>query len=157
MSAEASPALSGLDRESLIFTRYITGRGPTDYVVRKYQDGHLAIPFRREQATDPLDAALVLFSRRGGGFVRVADAYARVFRPHGILRQKLTLLLAVLEHAPPFYPDLTSGMVAGSVPGAAARITLSLLGFAGSLCAGLVLIGPLHLLLRLRNGNGAAR
>lgn len=150
MSAEKALPPAGLDQEIQVFTRFLVQRDPNEYVNRKYHDGHRSIPFARDAAADPVDVVLVMFARRGPPFVRMADAYARIFRPQGILRQKLTLLLAILEHTPPIYPELTSGTRDGSFPGALLRIGASLLGFAVSLMAGMLIIGPVHALLRLR-------
>ncbi len=132
-------------------SRYLTGHPPTAYVVRKYIDGHEAIPFRRYPSADPLDAALAMFARRGSISARIADAYARLARPHGILRQKLTLLLAVLENAPPHYRELTSGSPHGSLVRALLETTWSLASFAGALAAGVLILGPLHFILSLRS------
>src|SRR5262245_30972246 len=105
------PARSGLElaAECRAFTRYLIGQDPDPYVVARYQDGHAAIPYRRSASRVPIDGALVLFASRGRVRARIADAYARVFRPHGALRQKLTLLLAVLENAPATHRRFTSG------------------------------------------------
>jgi hypothetical protein len=88
---------------------------------------------------------MVLFAARGGWRVRVADAYARIFRPHGALRQKLTLLLAVLESAPATHREFTSG--GSGVAAAIGRSALSLLGFGVAFLTGLLLLGPVHLVL----------
>jgi hypothetical protein len=137
-----------LDIESTVFTRYLAGETPSDYVRRKYRDGHRAIPYRTRQDEDALDVALTVVARRGPVRARIADAYARVFRPHGVLRQKLTLLLAILENSPETHRRFTSG--GRGRLAAVFSIGGSLLLFGFSLLAGLFFFGPVHRLLRGR-------
>jgi hypothetical protein len=138
-----------LEQECEVLSRYLTGTRPTSYLVRKYQDGHAAIPFRKDSVSDPFDVALVMVARKSPSLARIADAYARRARPHGILRQKLTLLLAIAENAPPHFRNLTSGSSHG-LAGAVLSTTFSLGAFLLALTAGAVLLGPLHLLLSFR-------
>lgn len=139
---------NGLDIESSVFTRYLAGREPSDYVRQKYRDGHGAIPYRLRGGEDALDVALVVVARRGPVRTRIADAYARVFRPHGVLRQKLTLLLAILENSPDLHRRFTSG--GQGMLRAILAIAGSLLLFLLCFLAGLVFFGPVHRLLRSR-------
>lgn len=131
-----------------MFTRYLAGADPSEYVRSRYRDGHRSIPYRLTGDEDALDVALVVVARRGPLRTRIADAYARVFRPRGVLRQKLTLLLAVLENSPGIHRRFTAGG-RGLVP-AALAIGANLLLFLVSFLAGLVLFGPIHRLLRGR-------
>ena len=137
-----------LDLESSTFTRYLGGSDPSDYIRRKYREGHAAIPYRLTNDGDAFDAMLVVVARGGTVRSRFADAYARIFRPHGALRQKLTLLLAILENSPDTHHEFTRGGK-GTVA-ALAGITASIIVFSLSLLAGLLLLGPAHLLLRGR-------
>jgi hypothetical protein len=137
-----------LDIESSVFTRYLAGKPPSDYVRAKYRDGHRAIPYRLKQDQDAFDVALTVLARRGATRARIADAYARVFRPHGVLRQKLTLLLAILENSPDFHRQLTRG--GRGLPLAILAIAGNLVVFLLSFLAGLVFLGPVHRLLRGR-------
>jgi hypothetical protein len=143
------PATSnGLDIESSVFTRYLVGRDPSDYVRQKYRDGHRAIPYRLKADEDAFDVALVIVARRGALRTRIADAYARIFRPHGVLRQKLTLLLAILENSPDTHRQFTAG--GRGITLAVPAIGGNLLLFLVSLLAGMVLLGPIHVFLRGR-------
>jgi len=142
------PPGNTLDIESSAFARYLAGVEPGEYVRQKYRDGHRHIPYRLRGDEDALDVALVVMARRGSLRARIADAYARVFRPHGVLRQKLTLLLAILENAPDTHRALTRGGRGG--PFALAGILGSLALFVLSLSAGLLVFGPVHWLLRGR-------
>jgi len=139
---------STLDQESSAFTRYLAGTRPSDYVSRKYREGHAAIPYRLRNDEDAFDAMLVVVARGGAVRSRVADAYARIFRPHGALRQKLTLLLAILENSPDTHRRFTSG--GRGTFAAVAGIAAGLLLFSLSLLAGFIFLGPAHLLLRGR-------
>ena len=131
-----------------MFTRYLAGENPSDYVRQKYSDGHRAIPYRLQGNEDAFDVALVITARRGPVRARIADAYARIFRPHGVLRQKLTLLLAILENSPRMHRRFTSG--GRGILLAVPAIGGSLLLFLFSFLAGLALFGPVHRLLRGR-------
>jgi len=142
---EAGRAGPALDAECRAFTRYLIRQDPDPYTVARYQDGHRGIPFRRTGRRDAVDGMLVLFASHGGWRARVADAYARVFRPHGVLRQKLTLLLAILENAPATHRQLTSG--GRGIGGAIGRVALALLGFGVALLVGVFLLGAAHLVL----------
>ena len=139
---------NSLELESSVFTRYLAGSDPSEYVRDKYRDGHRAIPFRLQGNEDALDVALVLVARRGPRRARIADAYARVFRPHGVLRQKLTLLLAILENSPDQHRRFTAGGRGAWL--AIPAIAVNLLFFVLSFLAGMVFFGPVHRLLRGR-------
>lgn len=150
-SASSAPATDAASRgpelsaECRALARYLTGRDPDPYVVARYQAGHYAIPYRRAGARTPIDGALVLFASKGRIRSRIADAYARVFRPHGALRQKITLLLAILENAPATHREFTAGGK-GRATGVVAMAG-ALLGFGFCLVLGMLLLGPAHLLL----------
>jgi hypothetical protein len=143
-ATEAGPGLE-LSAECRAFTRYLTGRDSDAYVLARYQAGHHSIPYRGAGARSPIDGALVLFASKGPVRARVADAYARVFRPHGALRQKLTLLLAILENAPATHRRFTSG--GKGLAAAVFGIAGALIGFGFFLALGVLLLGPAHLLL----------
>jgi hypothetical protein len=80
--------------------------------------------------------------------VRIADAYARWLRPFGPLRRRVILMLAILENAPDTAPELNSARV-GSRTRVLAGVVASLLGSVLCLLAGLLLLGPLHLVSAL--------
>lgn len=142
---EAGRAGPALDAECRAFTRYLIRQDPDPYVVLRYREGHRGIPFRVTGQRDAVDGMLVLFASRAGWRVRVADAYCRIFRPHGVLRQKLTLLLAILENAPATHRQFIS--TESGVASAIGRTGFALLGFSVALSAGILLLGPGHLVL----------
>ena len=150
-----SPLLSTPEacrRESDVFTRYLLGREPSDYVTVKYQDGHRAIPYRAATGLLPIDVALVRAARRGVFLASIADAYARIFRRDGPLRQKLVLLTAILESSPSFHEDINGSKSTGRV-----RVYLALLGmglgFAARLAVAVLAFGPVHLVGALTVSN----
>ncbi len=142
-----------LDIESRVFSRYLTGHDPSEYVRSRYREGHHAIPYRRS-GYDALDIMLTLVASKGPRRARMADAYARFFRPHGVLRQKLTLLLAVLENAPGTHRSLTRG--GRGLAEALLAIAGGILAFGAALVAGMLLFGPMHPFLRGRRAPGQA-
>ena len=146
--ADATHLMNGLDRECRAFSDYLTGEEPTDYIIRKYRAGHAAIPCQSRRPVNPFEVALVGFAGKGRIRARMADAYARIFFPHGALRQKLVLLLAILETAPTTFAPFTRG--GRGFPHAVWGITGSLAGFGLSLMAALLVLGPVHLLTRSR-------
>ena len=134
---------AGLARECRIFTAYLTGREPTAYVQEKYECGHQSLPGGRP---DRFDASLTKFARRGCLAVAVGDAYAQFFRPTSVLRQKLVLLLAILENSPEFHAFLNSADDAGRLP-VVFRLGLRGVAFLLTLLIGVVVLGPTHLIL----------
>jgi hypothetical protein len=139
-----APSPEALRREAEVFTRYLVARSPSDYVAAKYRDGHRVIPYRGTTGTLPIDVFLVRAARRGVVSVWLADAYARIFRRHGPLRQKLVLLTAILESSPSFHEDIN-----GSKSTSRVRVYLELLamglGFAARLAVATLAFGPVQL------------
>jgi hypothetical protein len=94
---------------------------------------------------------LIRVARLGPIPARTADVYGRFFRPAGALRQKLTLLYAVLENSPATHAWFNSA----NTRSAAALLASVVLNGATSmvlLLAGIVLLGPVHLGVRLAGG-----
>lgn len=146
MTGPADPGT--LARECAVFTRYLTGIAPSQYVMARYAAAHPSLPTPPSQAP-PIDRLLVGAAARGVLLCRAADAYARWFRPRGLLRQKLVLTLAVLENSPPTHRALTA-----ATAGSRLRVVLGIVGAVGlglsAFLAGLVAFGPLHLVLAAR-------
>ena len=144
------------DAECRAFCRYLLGRAPDAYITGWYRRGHAGMPCHNGAGYDRFDQLLVRFARGGPIAAKVADAYARRFRPFGVLRQKLVLLLAILEHAPSTGSGLTEGWTGGR---SAFLLALSgaALGSAIALVGGIVLLGPVHLILGGRPRAPAAR
>jgi hypothetical protein len=143
---------SPLRLECAVYTRFLTGRAPSPYIQQKYEEFYRIRGEFPELETDPLERFLVQFSRRGPLFTAIADSYASRFRKRGALRKKLVLLLAILESVPPTseYLDLPD-------TGGRLRIILRLgwyaVTFLAALGAGLLIIGPVHLLTTAAPGS----
>jgi hypothetical protein len=134
----------GLARECRAFCRYLVHQEPSDYVIGWYQAGHRSIPFGRGPGPDRFDRILLTMACQGGPLTRIADAYARVLRPRSALRQKLVLLLAIVENCPPAHGYLNSAQV-GSKAGLLLVMAAAGGGFLGALLIGMLLVGPVHL------------
>lgn len=147
-----APSPEALHREADVFTRYLVARSPSDYVATKYRDGHRVIPYRGTTGTLPIDVFLVRAARRGVLLASIADAYARIFRRNGPLRQKLVLLTAILESSPSFHEDINGSKSTGRV-----RVYLALLGmgigFAARLAVAVLAFGPVQLVGALTVSN----
>jgi len=133
-------------QECIVFTRYLTGIAPTPYVIEKYralQGAASALP----DAADRLDRRLLQVAVRGPVRARIADAYARIFRPAGTLRRRLVLTFAILESSPGFHTRFTHGTVQGFAA-ALAGVAASAVSFLLCMAAGLPLFGPAHIAAR---------
>lgn len=89
-----------LDRECEVFVRYLTGRAPDGLVREGYRAAHRAGVVELPRACTSFDRVLVRLACLGPVATRAADSHARVFRPGGLLRRKLVLVLALLESGP---------------------------------------------------------
>jgi nucleoside-diphosphate-sugar epimerase len=148
-AAAPTKAADDLPAECRAFTRYLTGRDPDDYVIGKYLAVQSAV-LRGAPPRAPIDDALVSFAARGAYRARIADAYARIARPHGTLRRKLILLFAILENSRAFHRDFTAGG-SGAAWLAVPRIALAVAAFALALGIGIVAFAPRQLLARGRS------
>ena len=134
---------TALERECRVFTRYLTNREPDDYLLGKYVAMQACAA--RADARDRTDAALLRVARLGVTGTRIADAYARIFRPRTVLRRKLILVLALAENSRAFHRLLTSGAV-GSRAANGLRAAGSVAAFVLALVTGLVIFAPLRFL-----------
>jgi hypothetical protein len=150
----SDPPREALARECRVFTSYLAGREATPYICRSFEQGHARIPYRHAAGPDAIDTLLIRAALIGGPATRVADMYARIFRPTGALRQKLVLLCAVLENSPETHAWFNSADAENSAR-VIGRLVLAGLASGLALLAGLVLLGPLHLVARLAAGGGA--
>ncbi len=150
---EPAPDANQLRRECEAFSRYLLGAAPTEYVIGKYLRGHGNIPYLHGGRPARIDRVLVTLALGGRLPARVADAYGRCFRPAGALRQKLALLLAILENSPPYEEYLNSADTSGR-PSVAAAIVLQGTAFLLSLLTGMLLLGPIQIVLRIGPDRG---
>lgn len=143
---------SELRRECRMLTRYLTSTEPDEYVISKYVQMQHAVRAETLPVT-PVDLALMRSATTSAFGARAADAYARIFRPRGLLRCKLVLAFAILENSPGFHGEFTSGR-SDSISRAMARIAVSLLASALALTFGVFLFGPRHLWSRTSGEDG---
>jgi hypothetical protein len=132
-----------VERECRIFTRHLTGRSPTPYVISKYCEAQSLLAAPCEGC---IDSWLIPFARLHRLTAGIADSYARFFAPRGELRRKLVLLLAILESAPPFFSDIDRP-VPGSRPVQVLGIAGRFAAFACGLTIGVIGFLPLQLVL----------
>ena len=136
-----------LDRECRIFATYLVGQKPSDYVIDSYCNAHRCGTLTA--ATTFFERALVAVANRHRYLARIADAYARFFAPRSVLRDKLVLLLALLETSAPSYRWIDD------VPASTRVGTLAILvghGTVGAACVllGLILFTPIRLIAASR-------
>ena len=86
-------------RECIVFSRYLIGRRPDDYITRKYCAAH--------DSGRPLDIECSAIERLLGLVARLhpwmtlaTDTYCSFFLRSSVLRKKLVLLLAIMENSP---------------------------------------------------------
>jgi nucleoside-diphosphate-sugar epimerase len=135
---------SQLRRECRVFSFYLSGHEPTEYIAVKYVDAH-----QKVAALAPggkFERLLLKVATVHPIFTRIADSYARLLAPTSALRKKLVLLLALLESSAAserFLDRVDSGNVA--------VLSFKLLGhgvrFLISLAAAVVILFPCRLLL----------
>jgi nucleoside-diphosphate-sugar epimerase len=151
-SAELSSAIAPCDaatinRECEVFTYYLVGQPPTDYIRKQYEMATLARDLANESEFTSFDRAMLRYARRHIAFTRATDAYCAIFHRHSILRRKLILLLAILEHASPtaarFDRPKNRGLIGISVD-----LLLQAMSFGLSLIAGIMLLLPSYLFRR---------
>jgi hypothetical protein len=131
-----------LGHECDVFTRYLTRRPATPYIVGKYVEAHRAHP--SIEPVDPFGRRLVDRAASGATMARLADAYARRAEPRGALRKKLVLLLAILETAPGSH-QVVDRAPSRSIAGAVGSLAVSgLVGVAAAM-AGLLIFGVARL------------
>ncbi|MFZ5622805.1 MAG: hypothetical protein ACOY71_00060 [Gemmatimonadota bacterium] len=137
-----------LAQEADAFCRALVDRAPSDYVLRKYVEGHQSLP---DQPVDPLDRHLLAIAQRGPFAARQADAYARFARPAGLLRRKLILLVAILESAPDTAAELNQADDAGPLI-TLARLAVAAASFAAVLLTAVARYAPVHVWQALTRG-----
>lgn len=145
-----------LARECRTLFGYVFGGEPAPALVERYLAGHRALGARLRAPSDGLDGLLLRAARRGRLLARLADTYARLFRPGALIRRKLSLLVAIVESTP-------EGASAFDSPDAPAGLrflgtaAVRALGFALALAASVALFAPAALLAGGRAGGEDGR
>lgn len=136
-----------LHRECRVFTRYLIQAEATECIAARYAAAHAV----REEVQTPgrFDRMLVTAASRHPWATRLADSYSALLRPHGTLRQKLVLLLALLESTAPTAAaiDAADGPAKTIVSGAVRGVL-----FPVWLLAGVIVFTPLRIVAALRGG-----
>jgi hypothetical protein len=144
-----------LGLECRVFTGYLAGRTPDEYIRLRYERGHARIPYRLAGGLSAADRAVLRVARLGPVPARMADIYSRFFLPTGALRQKLVLLFAVLENSPEtqaWFNTAAEGAPVTLLGG----LMVSGIVSAVLLVAGIICIGPLHLMAGASGGREGA-
>lgn len=140
-----APADVVLPTECRTFSRYLADLEPPEYVKTCYARAWTSAAEPGSASRHAIDLALLKVARLGGVATRIADAYARIFRPRSPLRRRLILLLAILENTPPSAGRLTTPREGNALPIGAAMAGMLLASLA-CLLVGVILLGPVHLL-----------
>jgi len=136
----SNPDADELRNECRLFTQYLLRQDPDSYVL----DCYVSLQPTALEGASPLalpDAVLLETGKSGLFRLRIADAYARIFRPHCLLRRKLILTFAILENSGRFHSHFTSGL-SSSYLSALIRIAASIIGFGLALTASLFVVAP---------------
>ncbi len=137
-----------LNRECKLFSEYLIDLGPSDYVLRKYQEAHRLRPPSAGRPVQRFDHILMRLALRHAFMLRLADTYSGLFYKEALLRRKLVLLLAILECSPGAFDRLDR-------PEVHAQPTLYRLlvikGFALSATAllAVLLLAPIHVACKI--------
>jgi hypothetical protein len=151
----STDARSLLEKECRSFGAYLVGMGPNAYVTEQYVAALSAHGLACDDGISSLDRATLGLARMGPVFARWADACCAVFARRGMLRRKLIVLTAILEHVVP-----TSEAFDRVEPRSPARTVAALAGhgiaFAMSLVLGATLLLPAYALCRLSGRTASA-
>jgi len=145
-----------IDREVDVFSRYLVNEAPTDYIRKQYSVAVVARRLVNDDELSTFDRATLNLARRHVSFTRFTDAYCTIFHRHGVMRRKLTLLLAILEHTAPIATQFDRPKVRGPVS-AVANLLVQGATFSLSLIAGTLLLLPAQLLSLKQAAKGGGR
>ena len=95
-----------LDRECVVFCRYLIGQKPNEYVKKKYREAHRRNSLLCDRGSDDSEGFLVKFASMSPWTSRLVDVHDRVFRKSSLVRKKLILILAILESCAPTHQYL---------------------------------------------------
>lgn len=135
------PETTGSGAEFDVFARYLGASSGLErgraYYAASQQSAELA-------AADRFDRWLVVVARWSPVTCALADAYARLTRPYGLLRRKLVLTLAVLESSPGIHSAFDSAL-ASSPTMTWLSLVFAGTGWAMRTLAATLLLAPVHL------------
>src|SRR5262245_29887404 len=116
-------AVDDLRVEGAVLGRYLIGGEPGPVAVDRYVDGWARLFL---DPPSPEDRSLLAFVRRHPWSLPLLDAACGLVRPRSLLRQKLFLMLAILETI----PGHSTGFLPGPRARSAALMRLALTGVA---------------------------
>jgi nucleoside-diphosphate-sugar epimerase len=145
LSSIAPRISTTIDRECDIFTRYLVSQPPTQYIQDQYKMALRAFNLAGDAEFAPFDRRTLNFARRNVYFARVADGHCAIFHRRGVLRRKLILLIAILEHAQPTATLFDRPKTRGSA-GIIVNLLIQGISFSLSILVGIFLLLPSQLL-----------
>jgi hypothetical protein len=141
-------------RECETFSRYLLGRPPDAYLLRKYCEASRFGEPAGERS--PFEDLLLRLATRHPLVTRAVDAYARWFCPRALVRKKLILVLAIAESWAPSYVELDRADGGGS-PMFVARFAAHAIVSSLLLLFAVLLLQPMRLLLWARQKCAGSR
>ena len=90
-----------LQEECSVLTAYLVRMQPSPYVKEQYTRATHIHGLAFDEDFSCFDRTTVGLARSGRMLARCADAYCAIFHRRGVLRRKLTVLAAILEHVAP--------------------------------------------------------
>jgi NADH dehydrogenase len=138
-----------LMHECGLLTRYLVGQQPSDYVIEKFVEAHKFSSIFDESKLKPFERFLLRNATRNIFTLKVIDAYSAFFSRSSILRNKLILMVAILESCTPSYRSFDPHPTAPVI-----QILLNLfangLGFAVAFALAILILIPIQILFALR-------
>lgn len=133
-----------------LFTQYLTGMPADAYMSSRYCEYHrTAEAAARWSGCSDFDRFLVRFGTCSRWHARLADSYSSLFSRESLFRQKLVLVIALLECSPSHYKFMDGGD-SDSQAMAVARLAWSAAAIAASAAAAIVVLLPMRWLHTLR-------
>jgi NADH dehydrogenase len=106
ISQESSAAIEKrLRRECILISRYLIGQPPSVYVIEKYIEAHKYSEMVDASNQMPFERFLLQIATRNVFLLKIVDAYSAFFTPSSVLRNKLILLVAIMESCAPSYRE----------------------------------------------------
>ena len=90
-----------LSEECATFSTYLVGSPPSAYITERYARAAHVHGLAFDEDFSCFDRATVRLARKGALLARCADAYCGLFHRRGVLRRKLIVAAAILEHVAP--------------------------------------------------------
>ena len=103
-----------------MFTKYLVSREVSEYVTERYVDYHATCGSAQIVDRRNFDDFVLRIVRRAPWCLSFVDSYTSVFVKHSLLRNKLIVLLAILECTPPYCDEIDSASRKGPLITAAA-------------------------------------